>query len=97
MKYLFILLGCLVLENVACTKESNTNCTAVIVTQSGTVCSVWGIREGNKVYPSGNIPDAFKQEGLAVCADYQLYEDMRLCACCGGTWANIKSMKYLMR
>ena len=100
MRYLFILLTCLVLQNVACSKnndEPGSDCTAVTITQAGTPCSQWGIKVNGNTYPSNNIPDAFKQEGITVCADYELYEDMRACACCGGTWANIKSMKVFVR
>jgi hypothetical protein len=96
MKYIFILLTCLALENAACTKNSN-DCTAVIVTQSGTPCGAWGIKVNGTTYPSNNIPDEFKQEGKNVCANYELYEDMRACACCGGTWATINSMNYPTR
>lgn len=75
----------------SCKKKNTCKITATI-TKTGTPCSQWGIQAG-KTYPSGNIPDEFKQEGLQVCVEYDLYEDMRMCACCGGTWANIKSIK----
>ena len=90
MKYLFIVLILVSITQTRCNKKENCLISATI-TQSGTPCSNWGIKVGN-TYTSANIPDRFKQEGLQVCVDYELYEDMRLCACCGGTWANIKSM-----
>jgi hypothetical protein len=94
MKILSIILACLLLESTGCTKNNNKeNCTTVTVTQNGTICNTWGIKSGTTVYPAGNIPDQFKQEGLQVCAIYELYVDQRFCACCGGTWANIITMK----
>ena len=91
MKYLFLLITCFALQNTGCKK--NNDCTSAIVTQSGTVCNVWGIKINGIAYPSGTIPVSYQQEGLVVCINYELYEDFRLCACCGGTWANIKSIK----
>jgi hypothetical protein len=82
------------ISGFTCSKsEIDNTCEKVIVTQNGTVCNVWGIRVDEKtVYPSNTIPEQFKQEGLVVCADYKLYEDLRSCACCGGTWADIITM-----
>ena len=98
MKYLFILLTCLVLETAACSKNnSEGDCSAVTITNAATGCGGWGIKVKTSTYPSNNIPDEFKQDGITVCANYELYEDMRACACCGGTWANIKSMKRFIR
>ena len=91
MKYLFILLTCLALENTACSKKEN--CKTVTITQSGTLCSNWGIKVNNQAYPSTTIPVAYQQEGLQVCADYEFYEDFRSCVCCGGTWAKIISIR----
>jgi len=65
----------------------------VIITQHGTVCTTWGINVNGQVYPSNDIPAGFQQEGIQVCAEYELYEDMRLCPCCGGTWARIKAIR----
>lgn len=90
MKYLFIALIAFVLGSNACSKKND--CKTATITQSGLPCSNWGIQVGN-TYPSANIPVEFKHEGLQVCVEYELYEDMRACACCGGTWANIKSIK----
>ena len=55
----------------SCGKENN--CTTATITQSGTPCSWWGIKVGT-TYPSYNIPDQFKQKGLQVCVEYELYE-----------------------
>lgn len=91
MKYLFILLTSIALGNIACRK--NTSCVqAEIQTYD---CSQFAIKVENTIYPSSNIPSEFQQTGLHVCITYELYEDMRACPspCCGGTWANIKSIK----
>src|SRR5438034_3798488 len=87
MKYLLIFLLSLGLI-ASCSKNSKTSddCVGVTITQSGTSCGVWGIKVSGTVYPSNNIPAQFQQEGMSVCAVYELYQDMRACACCGGTW-----------
>ena len=96
----YLLMG-LILLTVSCSQKENLNltsdCLPVVVTQTNTVCSLWSIKYNDVTYPSNNIPDEFKQEGLTVCADFNLYSDMRLCPCCGGTWANIKSMRRFTR
>ncbi len=75
----------------SCRKK--TDCNTAIITKSGTPCSSWGINVGS-TYPSYNIPDQFKQEGLLVCVEYNLYEDYTMCPCCGGTRANITSINF---
>ena len=75
-------------------KKQKVGCTIVDITNSAPGCGGWGIVTGGVKYPSGNIPDQFKQDGMTVCADFTLYADPRMCACCGGTWAEIKSMQY---
>jgi len=95
MKYFQIIFLSFVILIASCSKKSSKasdNCVAVEVTQSGTPCGSWGIKINGNVYPSNNIPAQFQQEGATVCAVYELYQDMRVCACCGGTWADIKSM-----
>ncbi|HWI91721.1 MAG TPA: hypothetical protein VNT20_10625 [Flavisolibacter sp.] len=69
-------------------------CNIATVTQSGTPCSSWGIKLGTQTYPADSIPDNFKREGLLVCVNYELYSDNRMCPCCGGTWARIKSIRH---
>ena len=91
MKYMIPLLIVIITGNFFCRK--NPTCKTVTITQSGTLCSNWGVKIGANTYPSGNIPDNFKEEGKIACVEYELYEDKRLCVCCGGTWANIKSIK----
>jgi len=93
MKYLLLMFACFAM-NLACTKaEKRRDCTAVTITNSAPGCGGWGIVVKGTKYPSGNIPQEFQQDGLTVCANYELYADMRMCACCGGTWADIKSMR----
>jgi hypothetical protein len=86
---LLILFGLFVLTS--CHKNK---CHSAIITRNGTVCSFWSIKVGNTVYPADSIPDNFKTEGGVVCVDYELYSDNRMCVCCGGTWAKIKSIRY---
>jgi hypothetical protein len=90
MKWIFFILsGFLFLT--ACHKNK---CNSATITQTGTPCSVWGIKVGTDIYLVDSIPDNFKREGVIVCLDYELYSDMRMCPCCGGTWARIKSIRY---
>ena len=94
MKKLFLLAICsTILVLTACRK--NNDCTRVIITNSAPGCGGWGIVVNGIEYPSATIPSVFQQNGITVCADYELYEDMRACACCGGTWAKINSMRNL--
>ena len=91
MKRIFIfLLSVLLLYS--CKK---TNCKTTTITSSAPGCGGWGIIVNGTKYPSSNIPAQFQHDGIQVCAEYELYDDLRLCACCGGTWANIKSMEEL--
>jgi len=94
MKYPFILFAIVVLQNISCIKN-NEDCTTTTITNSAPGCSAWGIVVNGTKYPSLNIPLEFQHDGIQVCAEYELYEDRRMCPCCGGTWANIKSMKEL--
>ena len=91
MKSFFILIVCVALQ-IACNKDGE-DCKTVTITNSAPGCGGWGIVVNGTKYPSGNIPAQFQQDGLSVCTVYELYQDPRLCACCGGTWADIKSMK----
>ena len=94
MKLIFVLASLLLISNVSC-KKKNEECQIVTITRvgTGTGCAAWAINVKGVNYISDNIPDQFKQDGAVVCAKFVLYEDMRLCVCCGGTRANIQSMK----
>jgi hypothetical protein len=91
MKIILTFWMMLAFTGFSCRKKNN--CNLVTITQSGTPCSIWGIKVNGNLYPSGNIPVSYQQEGRVACATYTLYEDLRLCICCGGTWANIISIK----
>ena len=89
-----ILFTILFMSLIAVSCEKN-KCNSVTITQTGTPCSMWGIKKNGITYVVDSLGDTFKQEGLVVCAKYELYEDMRLCVCCGGPKAKIISMSLL--
>ncbi|MEQ1678338.1 MAG: hypothetical protein ABL876_16690 [Chitinophagaceae bacterium] len=94
MKPLITVLFCIIIATSACNKtKSNKDCTLVTITNAAPGCPGWGITVNGRSYPSRNIPAAFQQNNLVVCASYQLFEDMTLCACCGGTWADIRTIE----
>jgi hypothetical protein len=86
MRYFLVLLLLAAIINTGCEKN---DCNKVTITQIGTTCQFWGIKQGSEVYTADTIPPQFRQEGLEVCADYTLAEDLRTCGCCGGLWAKI--------
>jgi len=75
-------------------KKSNT-CTNAEITKlfRGTACEKWAISVGHNVYPTSNLPATFEQDNLKVCVVYNLYGDPKMCPCCGGTIAEIISIK----
>ena len=77
----------------SCKKENKSACTNVIITNVGTPCQQWGIKVNGQTYPSRNIPQSYQQDGLQVCAVFTLYEDLALCPCCGGKFADIQAMQ----
>lgn len=90
-KYWFLPLTLLLFfTGISCKKSES--CTQVRITSSAPGCDGWGILVNGVKYPSANIPTAFQQDNLLVCVTYSLYDDLRMCACCGGKWANIKSI-----
>ena len=94
MRYLLVVFVLLLFQAVAC-KKNNNNCSKVIITNTAPGCTGWGIVVNGTKYPSRDIPSQFQQPGIFVCAEYDLYDDMTMCACCGGTWAHIISMTYV--
>jgi hypothetical protein len=92
MKNILFALFFISLIAASCQKNK---CTSVTITQTGTPCSIWGIKKDGITYLVDSLGDVFKHEGLVVCAKYELYEDLRLCVCCGGTRAKIISMSHL--
>ena len=92
MKYYFLILAVLFLTNIDCSKKS---CQTATVVKTTGACSTWAIKVNTNIYPADSIPDRFKRDGASFCVDYSLYEDYRLCACCGGTRAKIISISEL--
>ena len=76
---------------LSCQKEKD--CEVATITNNANGCGNWGIEVNKKTYPSQNIPDRFKQDGLKVCTVYDLYNDLRVCICCGGQWADIQTIE----
>lgn len=74
-------------------KKNNSDCVHATVIQEAGGCTRWYIKIMNDSFPSANIPDEFKKKNLGVCINYTLYQDPKLCICCGGTWADIKTIK----
>jgi len=94
MKSLFIILVSFALSAASCKKNSNKpDCTIVTIINSAPGCTGWGIVVNGTKYPSRNIPLQYQQNNLVVCASFVLFEDPAMCACCGGTWADIKSIQ----
>ena len=75
-------------------RKQEASCNTVTITNSAPGCGGWGIVTGGTKYPSRNIPDQFKQDGVVVCSDFTLYTDPAMCVCCGGVWADVKTMQY---
>ena len=48
--------------------------------------------DGGPTYPPDSLPAGFRQAGLPVCLMYTVYEDPRLCLCCGGTRITIQQI-----
>jgi len=98
MKSLVTIVSILLFTTFSCSKKNNScNCSATnqvcaTIVQVAGNCNNFGIKVNGQEYPSQNIPSQFQNVGLNVCVEYILFQDLRLCACCGGTWADIKSM-----
>ncbi len=48
---------------------------------------------GSTTLPPDSLPAGFRQAGLKVCLKYTTYEDLRMCACCGGTRLKIQQIQ----
>jgi hypothetical protein len=96
MRLLYFLIAFLLYSQVACHKYNNCNCPATevcaTIVKIPANCDNFGIETGGQSYPALNIPSAYQQVGKKVCVSFELYQDTRLCVCCGGTWADIKSI-----
>lgn len=49
--------------------------------------------DGGASYPPDSLPPSLQQSGLRVCVAYTTYEDLRMCACCGGTRMKIQQIQ----
>ncbi|MEO6537254.1 MAG: hypothetical protein ABIT07_00040 [Ferruginibacter sp.] len=74
-------------------KKDNPACTRATIIQEKEGCMRWFIKTSTSSYPAGNIPEAFKVNNLVVCVTYKVYDDPRECICCGGQWADVKTIK----
>ena len=91
MKSLYVLLLlCFVING--CKKDNNT-CQDAEVVHFDLMCSPWGIQVGNNAYVADGLPAEYEQDGLKVCVKYRLYNDLKMCPCCGGTRAQIFSIE----
>ena len=48
---------------------------------------------GGATLPPDDLPSTFQQPGLKVCLAYTVYEDLRMCPCCGGTRLKIQRIQ----
>ena len=96
MKPGFFLTIFLFFSAFSCRKSNDCHCPVLnkcaTIVQVASHCNSFGIKVNGMEYPSANIPVQFQVVGMKVCVNYNLYEDLRLCVCCGGTWADIKNM-----
>lgn len=100
MKYSFIIIVFLLFAIVSCSKDKDSDscdCTAAnqacaTIVKVAANCDNFGIEVNGQQYPATNIPVQFQTIGTKVCVQYTLYTDMRLCPCCGGTWADVITM-----
>ena len=93
MRKIVLVLGSLFLIIFLSECRKKPSCIVVTITDSAPGCGGWGIVVNGTKYTSSNIPDAFKQNGKIVCAEYELVLDPNSCGCCGGIWADIQSIK----
>lgn len=88
MKYLLFILFTLCIS--ACRKDK---CTDAFVTLKGaTACKDTSIVISGITYRSDNLPSQYAIEGNHICIQYYLYEDRKMCLCCGGTIVHIISV-----
>jgi len=102
MKQLLGIAVFVLLTTISCSKTTNNtvtngcNCSGenqcATIVKVAAHCNNYGIEVNGQQYPSSNIPAQFQVEGIKVCVQYNLFDDQRLCACCGGTWADIINM-----
>ena len=81
--FLFILLVS------SCKKNLNTDCTSVTVTFKATNCKHVGVIINGTTYPTDDLPDQYAIDGKNICIEYSIYDDPRMCICCGGAYVHI--------
>jgi hypothetical protein len=83
----------------ACKRDADSSCSPG--SQNGTVvhgrnqCDQNGYviqLDGGPAYSPDELPVSFQQDGLKVCLTYTVYEDPRMCPCCGGTRVKIQQI-----
>lgn len=99
MRSSFITAALLLFSIVSCKKDNNSsscNCAAsqecATIVKVAANCDNFGIEINGKQFAAQSIPSQYQVVGTKVCVAYTLYTDFRLCACCGGTWADITSI-----
>ncbi|SRR6266542_1769628 len=92
---IFLTLFYLLFSFLSC-KKSN-ECVSAEITKKVINCfdTVWAVKLDKEIYAADSIPVAYQQERLKVCIVYTLYYDPHMCPCCGGTYADIISIKKL--
>ena len=75
--------------SAGCKKNSSKSCTDAVVTLVPDPCKHVSVIFNGKTYSTDDLPDQYAVEGKNICIEYSLYEDVRLCVCCGGTKAHI--------
>ncbi|GAC1375261.1 MAG: hypothetical protein NVSMB30_19110 [Hymenobacter sp.] len=85
---------------LGCKKESpqacSGNATRATVIGGHNGCNANGFLlqlEDGTALPPDDLPGSFQQSGLKVCLTYTVYEDLRMCPCCGGTRLKIQSIQ----
>jgi hypothetical protein len=91
-----LLVFMLILAAAPLSCKKSGNCPEVVtVVKYSVACGSWGIVKGSTTYPVDTIPAHFQKEGMQVCISYEVYEDRRTCACCGGTWVRIDAISEI--
>ena len=74
---------------ISCRKNTNSDCTNATVTLKATNCKRVGVIIKGIAYPTNDLPEQYAIDGKSICIEYSLYDDRRMCVCCGGTYVHI--------
>ena len=88
MKGIFFVFLVLLLS-ASCRKNSNVDCTNATVTFKATNCRHVGVIINGVSYPTDDLPDQYAIDGKNICIEYSIYDDPRMCSCCGGTYVHV--------